>query len=71
MTKTIKLKTKVFTKLEDLIKVNNELGEKAQKGELIPLRKEKNLLQLAEPRINGIWDIILSDKGTITKIVLW
>ena len=69
--KTIKMKTIQYTKKKDLIRINNELGEKAEKGLLMPIRQEKNLLQLSEPRINGIWNIYLNDDGFITKIVLW
>lgn len=69
--KTIKMKTIQYTKKKDLIRVNNELGEKAKKGLLVGLRQEEHLLQLAEPRINGIWNIYLNDKGCIEKIVLW
>ena len=60
-----------YTKVEDLVRVNNELGEKAKNGLLVGLRQEKNLLQLAEPRINGIWNIYLNDAGSIERIVLW
>lgn len=69
--KTIDMNAKQYTKKEDLIRINDELGEKAKKGLLVPLRQESNLLEIAEPSINGIWDIFLNDKGIITKIVLW
>ena len=69
--KTIKMKTIQYTKKKDLIRINNELGEKADKGLLVGIRQESHLLQLAEPRINGIWNIYLNDDGNITKIVLW
>ena len=69
--KKIKLKTIEYTSYKDLVRINNELGEKAKKGLLIPLRQEKNLLEVAEPRINGIWDIFLNDEGNIKKIILW
>ena len=65
------MKTIQYTKKKDLIRINNELGEKAEKGLLVGLRQEKNLLQLAEPRINGIWNIYLNDAGSIERIVLW
>ena len=68
---SIKLDSKEYTKPEDLIKINNELDEKAKAGKLIPLRKEKDKLMLAEPEINGIWTIFLNDKGSITRITLW
>lgn len=71
MKKAIKIPHYEYTKLEDLVRINNELGEKAKKGLLVGLRQEKNLLELAEPRINGIWDIHLNDEGNIEKIVLW
>ena len=80
--KTIKMKTntkikkfdlgaKTFTKIEDLKRINEELNEKAKKGLLIGLRQEADLLEIAEPSINGIWDIFLNDAGNIVKIVLW
>jgi len=69
--KTIDMNAKQYTKKEDLIRINNELAEKAKKGLLMPLRQEADLLEIAEPSINGIWDIFLNDKGIITKIVLW
>ena len=69
--KAIKMKTYEWTKPEDLKFINNELREKAEQGLLVPIRQEKNLLELAEPRINGIWNIYLNDEGNITKIVLW
>lgn len=69
--KTIKLKTMEYTSIEDLVRINKELGEKAEKGLLMPLRMEKNLLELAEPSINGIWEIFLNNEGNIQKIVLW
>lgn len=70
-TKTIKLPVKRFTKLEDIVKVNNELNEKAKRGELVALRKEKHALVIAEPRINGIWNLLLDSKGKIKEIVLF
>lgn len=69
--KTIKLKTIQYTKKKDLIRINQELDEKASRGLLVPIRQESHLLELAEPRINGIWDIFLNDHGSIEKIVLW
>lgn len=70
-TNTIKLPVKRFTKLEDIVKVNNELNEKAKRGELVALRKEKHALVIAEPRINGIWNLLLDSKGKIKEIVLF
>ena len=61
----------VYTKPEDLIRVNDELNQKALDGKLIGIRKEKNMLQFAEPQINGIWTMYLNDKGYIEKIVLF
>lgn len=69
--KTIKIPHFEYTKVEDLIRINNELGEKAEKGLLMLLRQEKHLLELAEPSINGIWEIFLNDEGYIQRIVLW
>ena len=69
--KTIKMDVKQYTSYEDLVRINNELDEKAKKGLLVPLRQEPNLLMFSEPRINGIWNIYLDSKGCIEKIVLF
>ena len=69
--KTIKMDVKQYTSYEDLVRINNELDEKAKKGLLVPLRQEPNLLMLSEPRINGIWNIYLDNNGCIEKIVLF
>ena len=69
--KKLTIKHEVYTDVKDLIRINNELGEKAQKGLLIGLRQDKKMLQLAEPAINGIWCLYLNDSGSITKIVLF
>lgn len=65
------LPVEVYDKPEDIIRINDELDKKAREGKLIGIRKEKKLLQLAEPAINGIWNIYLNDKGFIEKIVLF
>ena len=67
----IEMPHEVYTKPEDLIRVNDELNQKALDGKLIGIRKEKNMLQFAEPQINGIWTMYLNDKGYIEKIVLF
>ena len=67
----IKMPHKVYTKPKDLIRVNNELGKKANEGKLIALRREKDKLMFAEPSINGIWTIFLNKDGYINKITLW
>lgn len=67
--KTIELPTQIYTKVEDLIRINDELADKANKGELLPLRMDKDKIMIAEPSINGIWTLFL-DKGNIVKIVL-
>lgn len=69
--KTIKLDVREFTSYEDIKRVNDELGEKAKKGLLVPLRQEPDLLELAEPRINGIWRMYLNKDGNIKKIILF
>ena len=67
----IELPHKVYTKPADIKRVNDELSEKAEKGLLVGLRQEKEMLMLAEPRINGIWTLHLNEKGYITKITLF
>lgn len=69
--KKIQLTTVVYDTPELIAKANRELGEKAQQGLLIPIRRTKYRLELAEPRINGIYTIYLNRKGFIKKIVLW
>lgn len=66
---TIELPTKTYTKVEDLVRINDELTAKANRGELMPLRMDGDKLMVAEPSINGIWTLFL-DKGKIVKIVL-
>ena len=67
----IELPHEEYTKPADIKRVNDELNEKAKKGLLIGLRQEKEMLMLAEPRINGIWTLHLNEKGYITKITLF
>lgn len=68
---TIEIPHEEYTSIEDIIRINNELDEKAKAGKLLGLRKEKDMLMLAEPAINGIWTLFLNDKGGIIKITLW
>jgi hypothetical protein len=68
---TIEMPHEEYTSVEDIIRINNELDQKAKDGKLIGLRKEKNMLMLSEPAINGIWTLFLNDKGGIVKITLW
>ena len=68
---TFEIPHKVYDKPEDIKRVNDELGKKAEKGLLVGLRKSKEELVFAEPRINGIWTIFLSKQGYITKITLF
>lgn len=67
----IEMPHEVYTKPEDIKRVNDELDKKAREGKLIGIRKEKKMLQLAEPAVNGIWTIYLNDKGFIEKIVVF
>lgn len=69
--KRLQLTTIVYDTPELIAKANRELGEKATQGLLIPIRRTKYKLELAEPRINGIYTIYLNRKGYIKKIVLW
>ena len=48
-----------------------EMLKKAKEGKLLGLRKEKDMLMLEEPAINGIWTLFLNDEGGIIKITLW
>lgn len=68
---TIDITHEEYTDPEDLVRINNELGEKAKDGKLLGLRKEKDYLMLSEPEINGIWTLYLDEDGNITKIVLF
>lgn len=70
-TETIELPHEEYTEPEDLKRVNDELSKKADEGKIIGIRKEDDMLMLAEPEINGIWIIYLNDKGYIKKIVLF
>ena len=70
-TETIELPHEEYTEPEDLKRVNDELSKKADEGKVIGIRKEDDMLMLAEPEINGIWIIYLNDKGYIKKIVLF
>lgn len=69
--KTIEMPHEEYTSIEDLIRINDELGKKAQAGKLMPLRQEKDRLMLAEPAINGIWTLHLDENGGIKKITLF
>jgi len=71
VTEYIEMPHEVYTTKEDIIRVNKELEEKAKAGQLIGIRKESKLLMLAEPAINGIWTIYLTDEGFIEKIVVF
>ena len=72
--KTLKIKNegaKTYTEYEDLVRVNNELGDKARAGKLLPISMSDTELRLSEPEINGIWTIFLDENGNITKITLF
>ena len=68
---TIELPHEEYTSIEDIIRINKELDQKARDGKLFGLRKEKDMLMLAEPAINGIWTLFLNENGGIVKITLW
>lgn len=68
---TIELPHEEYTEPEDIKRINDELGIKAQEGKVLGIRKEDNMLLLAEPEINGIWAIYLNEEGYIKKIVLF
>ena len=68
---TIELPHEEYTSIEDIIRINKELDQKARDGKLLGLRKEKDMLMLAEPAINGIWTLFLNENGGIVKITLW
>lgn len=67
----IEIPHEVYTDLEDLVRVNDELDAKARRGELVALRKTAKTLMIAEPAINGIWTLHLDEKGRIKKITLF
>ena len=70
-TKKIKMQVIKFTKLKDIVRINQELEAKAIKGELIGISQSGEALELAEPKINGIWRIELKENGCIKRIILF
>lgn len=69
--KKIKMPIIKYTKFKDIVRINQDLNAKALKGELIGLSKSSEALELAEPKINGIWRIELKPNGCIKKIILF
>lgn len=68
--KALNIPVKQWTTPEEIVKINNELTEKANAGKIMLLREENGMIMLAEPAINGIYVISTDDKGYITKIAL-
>ena len=67
--KTITQKSNVWKSESTIRRVNNHLNKLALKGEVVPLRKEKNMLMLSVPKENAIYSLTLDDKGFIKKVL--
>ncbi|MBN3490545.1 hypothetical protein JV173_03350 [Acholeplasma equirhinis] len=66
--KKISQKTNVWKSPSTLHRVNNHINHLSKKGQVLPIRQEKNKLMISVPKENAIYTYILDDKGYVKQI---